>query len=185
MSDTDALTRIIELLRPLNTEDRRRTVEAALVFLGGTPTAAERTSTTTASVGEDVTLEGYPEQAKKWMEQHAVSTDELDRVFHLQGDGSFDIHDAPGKSKKDKTLNTYVLTGLGKFLATGDRAFEDAVARGFCEKIGCYDPNNHAIHLKKHKGGEFSGDKKKGYTLTSVGIKRGAELVKQLTGAAK
>jgi hypothetical protein len=182
MSDTDALTKIIELLRPLNTEDRRRIVEAALVFLGGTPTAAERTSTTMASAGEDVS---YPDQAKKWMEQHSVSPDELDRVFHLPGDGSFDIHDAPGKSKKEKTLNTYVLTGLGKFLTTGDRTFENAMARGFYEKIGCYDQANHAVHLKKNKGGEFSGDKNKGYTLTSVGMKRGAALVKELAGAAK
>jgi hypothetical protein len=63
--------------------------------------------------------------------------------------------------------------------------FENAMARGFCEKIGCYDQANHAVHLKKNKGGEFSGDKNKGYTLTSVGMKRGAALVKELAGAAK
>jgi hypothetical protein len=37
----------------------------------------------------------------------------------------------------------------------------------------------------KRKGADLSGDKRRGYTLTSVGIKRGAALVKELAGAAK
>jgi hypothetical protein len=105
-------------------------------------------------------------------------------VFHFNDDGTFDIHDAPGKSKKEKTLNTYILTGVGKYLTTKTRDFDDSMARGFCESIGCYDPANHASHLK-NKGSEFSGDKNKGYSLTNVGVKRGAALVKELAGAVK
>ena len=90
----------------------------------------------------------------------------------------------PGRSKKEKTLNAYILTGLGRFLTKNDRVFDDALARGFCETIGCYDPANHAAHLKD-KGPEFTGDKSRGYSVTNLGIKRGAALVKEHAGAAK
>jgi hypothetical protein len=118
------------------------------------------------------------------MQQYSVSPEELDQVFHFKGDGIFDIHDAPGKSKKEKTLNTYILTGVGRFLITNNREFDDQTVRGFCETIGCYDRANHAAYMKA-KGPEFSGDKKKGYSLTNVGVKRGATLVKEVAATAK
>ena len=43
---------------------------------------------------------------------------------------------------------------------------------------------NHAVHLKNNRG-EFSGHKQRGYTLTNVGMKRGAAIVKELLGTAK
>ena len=98
---------------------------------------------------------------------------------------TFDIHDVPGKSKKEKTLNTYILTGLGTFLATSQKDFDDAVAREFCQTIGCYDNANHAAHLKDFKGSELTGNKNKGYTITKPGIKKGAALVKELAGGMK
>jgi hypothetical protein len=117
-----------------------------------------------------------------WLKQNDVTPDELDQVFHFVADGKFEIHDAPGKSKKEKTLNTYILTGLGKFLATGQRDFDDALARGFCQTIGCYDIANHGKYLGDYKGPEFTGDKSKGFSLANPGIKKGAVLVKALAG---
>ncbi|SRR5579871_696682 len=183
---TNALTTIIKALTPLSSGERRRTVDAAMLFLGETaeaPPAEPKTGTTPA--GKGAGDGGYPTGVNERMKQHGVPAEELDQVFHFNGDGSFDIHDAPGRSKREKTLNTYILTGFGKFLATGDRAFDDAMARGFCETIGCYDAANHAAHLKKYKGPEFSGDKSKGYSLTNAGLKRGAALVKEIAGAAQ
>ncbi len=120
------------------------------------------------------------------MEQNNVSIEELEQVFHIETDGgTFEIHDVPGKSKKDKTLNTYILTGLGQFLATNAKAFEDALARQFCVEIGCYDRANHATHINKYKGSELSGNISKGFTITGTGLKRGAALVKEFVGAAK
>jgi hypothetical protein len=109
----------------------------------------------------------------------------LDHAFHFNGDGTFAIHNVPGKSRREQTLNVYVLTGLGQFLRSGDRAFDNAMARGFCEKLGCYDPNNHSKFLTGNRISEFTGDKSKGYTLTNVGMKRGAALVKELAGTAE
>jgi hypothetical protein len=194
MSDTettDALTQIIKVLTPLKSEDRRRTVAAAMLFLGETaePTPAggapaER-KTAAAGAGNGAGDSSYPAAASKWMEQQGISSEELDRVFHFKDDGTFDIHDVPGKSRRVKTLNTYILTGVGKSLVSNDRTFPDSMARDFCEKIGCYDKANHAAHLKNHKGAEFSGDKNKGYSLTNIGMKHGAALVKELAGAAE
>ena len=118
-----------------------------------------------------------------WMQQNDISPEELDRVFHFQANG-FDIHGAPGKSKREQTLNAYILTGLGVFLTTDERKFTDAMARGFCETIGCFDSPNHAKYRKK-KVTEFSGDKSRGYSLSNVGLKRGAMLVKELAGHAR
>jgi hypothetical protein len=184
-----ALATIITALEPLSAEDRQRTISAASVFYGvakpaPAPKQVDERAQRHHQGDEDHT--DHPQHFRQWVQKYNVSADELDRAFHFGADGAFDIHDVPGKSKKDKTLNTYVLTGLGHYLAsaTGERDFTDATARQFCEKIGCYDQANHAGTLKNHKGGEFSGDKSKGYSLTNVGLKNGAALVKELAGGA-
>src|SRR5258708_34158770 len=118
------------------------------------------------------------------MDQHGVSAEAMDKVLHFKDDGSFETHDVPGKSMREKTLNTYILTGAGNFLASNNRTFDDSLSRGFCEKMGCYDKANHAAHLKKHRGAEFSGDKNKGNTVPTQRIRPGSGLAKELMGAA-
>ena len=177
-----ALTKIIDILKTVKSKERRRTVEAAMTYLGeATKPASDERKTSAASTADDG---NYPAAAGQWMKKYGISAEELDQAFHFNDDGNFSIQDAPGRSKKKKTLNTYVLTGLGEYLSRGSKAFADFTARGFCEDIACYDAANHAVHLKS-KHPEFSGSKKKGYVLTNVGVKRGAALVKELAGAAK
>jgi hypothetical protein len=184
-----ALTAIIAELTPLSSEERHRTINAAMMFLGET-TASKRKP----AAGGDMAEEHHDDDAgadshhsahrSKWMKQNGISAEGLDHVFHFNSDGSFDLLNAPGKWKKEQTLNTYILTGLGRFLASGtDRSFDDATARQFCEKIGCYDQANHATHLK-NRGTEFTGDKNKGYIITNHGMKRAAALVKEVVGAS-
>jgi hypothetical protein len=178
----DALTTIIRVLQPLSSDERQRTVGAAMMFLGETAPPKHKASSADAERDSNGDAEGdYSRQITKWMKQYDVSAEELDQVFHFGGDGTFDLLHAPGKTKKDQTLNTYILTGLGKYLSTNDRTFDDATARAFCEKIGCFDKSNHATHMKK-TGPEFTGDRSKGYSLTNPGIKRGAMLVKEVAG---
>lgn len=188
LSPAEALTQMIKILEPLKPEDRRRTVTAVMTFLGEPPepisvsgAPAERKTVTSSA---DAIEGSYSAAASRWLEQNGISPQQLDHVFHFNGDGSFDIHDAPGKSMREKTLNAYILTGIGKFLTSNDRTFDDSVVRNFCTKLGCYDPPNHGRYLKE-KGPEFSGDKSKGYTLTNIGLKRGAALVKELARAAE
>lgn len=178
----ETLTAIIKLLEPLPSAQRQRTVAAAMMFLGEAPLQKprqEKSGGSSADNNDDDGGEGdYSPQITKWMKQNEVSAEELDRVFHFDGDGTFDLLHAPGKSKKEQTVNTYVLTGLGKYLTANDRAFDDATARANCEKMGCFDKSNHATHIKNQP--EFTGDRSKGYSITNPGIKRGAALVKEV-----
>jgi hypothetical protein len=183
---TKALTSIIEALKSLSSEERQRTVNAAMMFLGETMVPKPKPAGGGAAEEDHDDGAGgdHPVHRSKWMKQYGVSAEELDQVFHFNSDGSFDLLDAPGKSKKEQMLNTYILAGLGKYLSSGgDRGFDDATARQFCETIRCYDQANHAAHLK-NRGPEFTGDKNKGYSLTNPGVKRGAALVKEVAGAS-
>jgi hypothetical protein len=179
---TTALTAIIAALTPLNSDERKRTVGAAMMFLGETHITKELPPAGDPEGGDEI---GLPAHVQKWMKQNGVSADEMEQVFHFNNDGTVDLLDAPGKTKKDKMLNTYLLTGLGKFLATNERNFEDADARANCEKFACYDQANHAAHMRDREKSEFTGEKTKGYTLTNPGVKRCAVLIKELAGTGK
>lgn len=183
--DIDPLTAVVKALKPLESVERHRTVEAAMHYLGEMPFTQSNQSSSISPEDPEASIAGFPPAVASWIKQNNITSDMLDQVFHFGGNGTFEIHDAPGKSKKEKTLNTYILTGLGKYLSTGEANFDDALARNFCNTIGCYDAANHAAHLKDYKGPEFTGDKNKGYTLTNPGKKKGATLVKELAGAAK
>jgi len=171
-----ALTTIINALKDLKPEERRRILRAAMVFYGE---SAKPSPEHEMEADDDGT---YPTGVAKWMKQYGVSANELDQALHFNN-GSYEVLQVPGASKKDRTLNAYILTGLGKFLTTGERGIDDATARALCETVACYDQANHSVTLKSTHP-EFSGDKKKGYLLTNPGVKRGAELVKQIAGAA-
>lgn len=177
---TNALTTIIGALTPLSSEERHRIVNAAMMFFGEPTVLPKERASPGGKEEADGALDGdRPAHVAQWMKQNGVSDEELDQVFHFNDDGSVDLLDAPGGSKKEKTLNTYILTGLGKYLATKERTFDDATARAFCDTFGCYDQANHSVYLKS-RGPEFTGDKNKGFSLTNPGIKRGGALVKEV-----
>jgi hypothetical protein len=180
---TDALTAIVKVLTPLNSDERRRTVDAAMMFLEGTSPIGQSKGRVSDDAGQ-TSVEGMSANTRAWMKQNVVNQDELDAVFNFNADGTFEIINTPGKSKKEKSINAYVLTGLGKYLATGERGFDDATARDACERNSCYDAANHATYLKD-RDGEFTGDKAKGYSMTYPGLKRAAVLVKEVAGTAK
>eukprot|EP00611_Tribonema_gayanum_P016871 TRINITY_DN29323_c0_g1_i1.p1 TRINITY_DN29323_c0_g1~~TRINITY_DN29323_c0_g1_i1.p1 ORF type:complete len:127 (+),score=2.28 TRINITY_DN29323_c0_g1_i1:109-489(+) len=99
-----ALTAIIRVLKPLASEQRKRAVAAAMMFLGEAienepPTPKPKTLGIADVAGAHIDGD-YPKQASLWMTQYGVTSDELDQAFQFHEDGSFDIHDAPGKSKK-------------------------------------------------------------------------------------
>ena len=170
--NTEALTGMIAILKPLGSEERHRLVNSVMIFLGETTPPPRSTAKTGGGEGAEPSAEidgDYPPQVLAWMRQYEVSADEIDQVFHFKG-GTFSIHDVPGASKKEKTLSTYILTGVGTYLSTNKRDFSDSVAREFCETLGCYDATNHSRILKE-RGSEFSGDKSSGYSITRSGIK--------------
>lgn len=176
----DIMGKIVELLTPLESEERMRIVSATLTFLGEKPVALGKAPAGAKEDEADGETENLPQRARTWMKQNAITKDQIDQVFHVE-DGTAEIIAAsiPGKNNKEKTLNAYILTGVAKLLATGEVSFDDKSARAFCETSGCYDNANHAATLK-NKGNEFTGNKDKGWTLTVPGLKIAATLVQEL-----
>jgi len=177
---TDILGKIVEMLNPLSSEERNRVVRASLVLLGEKETNIVENN----SGGNDVGGEEFlvlPDRAKTWIKKNRLSLNQIQQVFNIAKGEVEVIADMPGKDKTAKTLHAYILTGLASLLSTGVQNFYDKSARELCKTSGCYDGPNHITILKK-KGNEFTGNKNKGWILTAPGLKRGAELVKELSG---
>ena len=179
---TDVLAVIVGLLEPMESEDRVRIINAALILLGesAAPTKVGSGSGAYYSADFGGNLGELPPRAGTWMKQCGISSNELEQVFNVV-DGVAEViaSHMPGKNKKEQTLNAYVLAGIAKLVATGNASFSDNEARDLCVRSGCYDSGNHAATMK-NKGNDFTGTKDKGWTLTAPGLKRGAELVKEL-----
>lgn len=181
---TEIVSEIVELLTPIESDERIRVVQASLMLLGESLPANKRAagSSNTESGDEGASI-GIPARAQSWMKQNDVGVEQLQQIFHFEN-GSVEViaGDMPGKNKKEKTLNAYVLGGLAGFLATGDPLIVDKPARALCKRFGCYDEANHASTIYD-RGNVFTGSKDKGWTLTAPGLKRAAELVKEAANA--
>lgn len=171
----EIVSKIVALLAPLAGDERTRIFRASMALLGEEIKEPKEEADSGASEGTEM-----PARVRAWIKQNALSMDEIQQVFHQSEEGVSFIADVPGKSNKEKVLNSYLLTGISMFLQTGDPKFDDKAAKALCESTGCFDSTNHAKYLKD-KGNEFTGSKEKGWSLTSPGLKRGAQLVKELS----
>jgi hypothetical protein len=178
----EATTKLVELLKPLPSEDRMRAIRAAMILLGDghADVALDGQAKEKAEPQHDVFGTLHP-RARTWMRQNDVSASQLAEVFHVGEGGVEVIASIPGRNKKEQTYNAYILTGLGQLLTTGNPTFADKQARAVCEAAGCYDSANHSVHLR-NRGSEFAGTKDKGWTLTAPGLRRVAEIVKEASG---
>jgi hypothetical protein len=170
-----ALTGIVKILTPLPSDERIRVVRAAMALLGEAQTTME-----VNAEGPIGNLGNLPPRARAWMKQNSITPDQLQQVFHLS-EGVADViaPQLPGKNNKEQTYSAYIIVGIGQLLLTGNAFFDDKTARALCEKSGCYDIANHSAHLKD-RGNEFAGTKAKGWTLTAPGLKRAAEIIKEM-----
>jgi hypothetical protein len=181
---TAAMTKIVEILSPLSPEERRRVIGASLTLLGDTPSDSSVTGPSPQrQMGEEAGA--LPSRAQVWMNQNGLSMDDLQQVCHI-ADGAVEViaSEMPGKNDKEKTYSAYILIGVANLLASGSPAFDDKSARALCKTSGCFTGGNHATHLGA-RGNEFTGSKEKGWTLTAPGLKRGAELIKELSHREK
>ncbi|GAB1723190.1 MAG: hypothetical protein GDA65_12270 [Nitrospira sp. CR1.1] len=172
---SDIVGKIVDLLTPLSSDERRRVVSASLTLLGETTNAGSDRET---EDGGTITTSG---KAKTWQKHNNITANQLGQVFHCE-DGRVDVivGEMPGKNKKEKTLNAYVLAGIAQLLISGEAKFTDKDARALCSSVGCYDAPNHATTLRA-KGNWFTGSKDKGWILTAPGLKHAATLVKNLS----
>ena len=174
---------LVDILSSLDSENRKRAVQAAFVLLGETALPSPKAIEQAEQDGDGTGDLPVSPKARLWMKQNGISGQVLGQVFHLEdGVASFIAGEAPGKSNKEKSINAYILSGLMSFLATGEPKFADQQARKLCTALGCYDTNNHGSYLKA-KGNNFAGTKDKGWTLTAPGLKAAAKIIQELTAA--
>jgi hypothetical protein len=174
--------KIVEQLEQLDSsEDRRRAVDAALTVLGDVEIAkspAKQSSHEQATNGLDRASDRVSDRGAAWIKQHGISEEMLERVFDIE-DGKVElIGESIGKSKREGTINTYLLTGIAALLGKGKSEFSDEVARAYCEHLGCYDSANHAKYLKEGFGNKMTGSKTQGWKLTGPGMAAAAALLR-------
>jgi len=183
-------TKVVKMLAPLGSNERQQVVQASLTLLGE-PSVGSRSSEEPKSLygdgrsgkGLSRGTSGLPASANAWAEQNGITSEQLEEVFHADGGNVSVIGNVPGKNTKAKTLNAYVLQGVVQLLASGAGNFDDKSARQLCQNQGCYNAANHAVYLGA-TGNILTGSKAKGWKLTAPGLKRGAELVKEMTKGA-
>lgn len=178
-----AIEGIVRILGPLESDERQRAIQGALVVLGEKITklsSGASGSDSEPDAGSGLTVSS---RARVWLRQNNLSDDQVAQVFDVSGDVAEVIAAGVlGKNNSEKTIKSYVLAGLASLLSSGEPAFTDKAARELCESLGCYDGTNHAKYMKD-KGNYFLGDKEKGWKLTAPGLKYGAGIVKELAGA--
>ena len=115
----EALLGLVRLLKPMTSEERHRAVNAAMTYVGepfspanGSPSGGGGRASADNAGGGGVDLGGYPKAVAAWMKQYDISPEVLDPIIQFQEDGTFAIHDVPGKTKKEQSLNVYTLTGV-------------------------------------------------------------------------
>jgi|ERR1700739_3025192 len=184
----DIAHKIYGLLEPLNSDERRKIINASLTLLGEA-TAGERavgggdSRVSTDGGKPDQNIEGIHPKAVHWMKQNGVTQAQLEEVFDITSEGMpVIISQAPGKNSKVQTHNAYVLQGISRLLATGDSTFDDKTARNLCGGLGCYNKGNHAVYMDEI-GNQLTGSKDKGWKLTAPGLKHGASLIKPTAGS--
>lgn len=186
---TEITMKVVKLLTPLDSEGRRKAIKASLTLLGEGPIELDASAAGIAANGDGgakhgAGMLGLSGKAATWVKQNGLTKDQLEQVFDIDGANTTVIADnIPGKNSKEQTIAAYVVQGIAKLVATGEPTFDDKSARKLCEDLGCYNSANHAVYIGSI-GNSVTGSKEKGWKLTAPGLKKGAELVKEMTKEA-
>jgi hypothetical protein len=126
-------------------------------------------------------LEGISPIAKKWMARNGLEPKKLSTIFSL-GVDEIDLiaKTVPGKNKKDKMHNVFLLKGVAAYVGTGVARFTHEQVKETCLHYNAFDANNFIYNFKS-LAGELSGSKDTGYTLTARGLTSATELVKSMS----
>lgn len=176
----EAALKLVQLLAPLTHEERDRAIAAAKILLGH-PTSSTPTPAPAQEPGGISDNGSVSPKASAWMKKHSITRDQLEQVFAIDGN-MIDViaSSMPGTSKRQQTVEAYVICGLKSFLQSGEPGFTDKEAREVCVRVGCYDTPNHSNYIKA-LGNLATGSKESGWKLSNPGISKAAEIVKELT----
>ena len=124
----EATGKIYEQLEGLAPEERRRAVDAALTMLGE-PTISNHTATVTSQQDDETPSDEFCNSAKAWIKKNNLEHAALLEMFHFDNGKVTLILGSPiGRSKREQTLNTYLLTGVASLLETSIAEFLDETA---------------------------------------------------------
>lgn len=176
----DVVGEIYKLLDPLKSEDRQKVVRSAMTLLGEDAGAVEAAAANKGITGgNDGSKFGI--KATRWMSQNGIATSVIDEIFHKEGDKvGIIVGGIPGRGKKVKAQNCYLLSGVSALLESEEPKFSDAEAVSLCKHMGCYDQANHA-KTRSDLGNIVAGTKASGFTLPAPGLRSAAELIKTMT----
>lgn len=178
------VVQLVQLLTPLSTADRQRAIAAAMIVLDEpTPVQMRTRKDASEHPSQDSDNEIHP-KGTQWMTKNGITRAQLDHVFSIDA-SSMDViaSKLPGKSKRQQTVDAYVLCGLKSYLSTAEMTFADKDARDICNKVGCYDSANHSNYMKAF-GNLVAGSKDGGWKLTNPGLAHAASVVKEAAGDA-
>ena len=171
---------IYNVLFPFESQVRLRVIQSALTLLGETllpPVGRSAALQSNVTGFDDVNL---GPKAMKWIQKHAFSREMLDEVYHFT-DGAVEIiaSTVPGASKREMTVNCYLLSGIRGLLKEDVPTLDETETIAICKRLTAYDRNNHTAN-RQLVGNRMSG-KKPTFTLTGPGESVAAELIKQMT----
>jgi hypothetical protein len=170
---------IYNLLFPHTSEVRLRAVQSAMTSLGESGVLPAKTVATVGQADTELSELSLGPKATKWAQKNGISRAMLEEVFHfLDGRVEVSASSVPGASKREMTVNCYLLTGLRSLLGNDLPSFEDGEAISECKRTAAYDKNNHTVN-RQSVGNKMSGTRPK-FTLTGPGETAAAELVKQM-----
>ncbi|HEX4049311.1 MAG TPA: hypothetical protein VHY19_00335 [Steroidobacteraceae bacterium] len=172
---------IYNILLPYESDVRKRVVQSALTLLGESNAGAMgQSGLPVAGIGFDDVKLGP--KAIRWLQKHAVSREMLDEIYHLS-DGAADIiaNSVPGASKREMTVNCYLLSGIRGLLKDDAPLLDETEAIAVCKRLTAYDKNNHTSH-RQAVGNRMTGNKPR-FTLTGPGESAAAELIRQMTSS--
>lgn len=178
----EVAAKVYELLEPFEAVDRSRVLQGVLALFGDETASGAGTAVTSVANGGSSTASpgGHAKgpRAQAWLRKHALTDGQLETVFHFDGSAEL-IAAPPGSTKREQTINAYLLLGAQELLANDEAKFTEAAAVALCKKLGCHDNANHALTRTKF-GNKITGSKESGYALTVPGLDAAAAAIKQL-----
>jgi hypothetical protein len=180
---TEVTGEVFGLLSPLSPEDRKRVINAVFALLGDPVPSGASATADKGKAGASLPEGLFGAKARVWLAQHHLTKERLERVFYFQ-DGRADIHltTVAGASKREQTLNCYLLVGAKAYLETDNSKFTDGDAIALCKHTQAYDKNNHTTN-RGELGNWVTGTRENGFSLTGPGLKAAAELLAKISGA--
>jgi len=172
----EAATRVARELEPLEVNQRQRVIRTALMLLGDAhfadvpqpgPIQTQQPSSNSMGAPSDLLLRRL-----------GLTSDQVEQFLHFEGENAIPIG-LPGgaQSKREQTMNTYLLAVLAAALSSTEARFSDIEARNLCVQFGCFDAPNH-VRIVKALGNKITGSKDSGWKLTSPGLAAAASLIK-------